>query len=101
MFSRPSARYRRAAAFAFGIEKEATNGMELSGRLLSLFSFDIGHEIRLDAVRELVGDSATGGLSGTRAQPVHLSYATPPVCIELGEQMVSLPMGEEHARVRA
>lgn len=72
--------------------------MRVEGRLIGLFSFDIGDEIRLDDVRSLVREAATGTLEKSRAAPVHLAYAVPPLRLPLADRDLPLPDG---ARVPA
>ncbi|HZR83340.1 MAG TPA: hypothetical protein VFD92_19760 [Candidatus Binatia bacterium] len=64
--------------------------MNLEGRLVGLFSFDIGQEIHLEAVRARIADAATTPLERRRAAPVHLAYAEPPLRVRLGERAVEL-----------
>ncbi|MFM7735653.1 MAG: hypothetical protein ACKPBU_06690 [Alphaproteobacteria bacterium] len=60
--------------------------MRVEGRLIGLFSFDIGDEIRLDDVRTLVREAAAGSLEKRRAAPVHLAYAVPPLHLPLPDR---------------
>ena len=69
--------------------------MRISGRLIGLFSFDIGYEIRLGEVRRLASEAAAGGLEKRRAAPVHLAYAVAPLRLPLGDRPLRLPDGQE------
>jgi len=67
--------------------------MRVVGRLIGLFSFDIGDEIRLQDVRGLVREAAAGTLEKSRAAPVHLAYAVPPLRLPLPDRDVLLHGG--------
>ena len=69
--------------------------MRISGRLIGLFTFDIGYEIRLGEVRRLASEAAAGGLEKRRAAPVHLAYAVAPLRLPLGDRPLRLPDGQE------
>lgn len=67
--------------------------MRVVGRLIGLFSFDVGDEIRLDEVRELVREAAEASLEKRRAAPIHLAYAVPPLRVPLADRDLALPGG--------
>jgi len=67
--------------------------MRVEGRLIGLFSFDVGDEILLDEVRDLVREAAPGSLEKRRAAPVHLAYAVPPLRLPLADRELPLPGG--------
>ena len=69
----------------------APTGIRLVGRLVGLFSFDVGAEIDLERARPLL--PATPADRGSRrAAPAYAGHATPPLRAELGERMV--PLGD-------
>lgn len=74
--------------------------MRLSGRLVGLFSFDVGYEIRLDAVPRPAG-SVPGTIGRRHSAPVHLAYATPPLRIPLSGRRVHLAGRESSATTSA
>ncbi|MFN8545840.1 MAG: hypothetical protein U0807_16780 [Candidatus Binatia bacterium] len=64
--------------------------MRLGGRLIGLFSFDVGYEIDLDRARTLTDEGDIGAIARRRAAPVHLRYAVPPLRVPLGTRGVTL-----------
>ena len=63
------------------------------GRLIGLFSFDVGHEIDLDRARSLTAEKRSGSSERRRAAPASLAYATPPLSVPLGNRDVALDDG--------
>lgn len=64
--------------------------MRFGGRLIGLFSFDVGYEIDLDRARQLTAPTETRALERRRAAPAHLGYTTPPLRIALGRKDVTV-----------
>src|SRR5262245_40230443 len=64
-------------------------GIRVVGRLVGLFSFDIGAEIDLDRVRTLL-PAAEADRTAKRAAPPSLGYTTPPLRAGLGDWPVRL-----------
>jgi hypothetical protein len=60
------------------------------GRLIGLFSFDIGYEINLELARQLTREGESGELERRRAAPASLAYASPPLRLPLGVREVRL-----------
>jgi len=63
-----------------------------TGRLIALFSFDVGYEVDLDRVRTSLPD-AQEEPERRRAAPPYQEYATPPVRLALGRRTV--PLGDQ------
>jgi hypothetical protein len=63
--------------------------MRFDGRLIGLFSFDVGYEIDLDRARQRTAPTETRVLERRRAAPAHLGYTTPPLRIGLGRKDVT------------
>lgn len=68
--------------------------MRIVGRLVGLFSFDVGYEIRLGSVPRPEG-AAPAVIERRRPAPIHLAYATPPLRLPLAGHRVALA-GREH-----
>jgi hypothetical protein len=64
-------------------------GVRLVGRLVGLFSFDVGQEIDLDRARGLLPEAATDRAT-RRAAPVYAGHTTPPLRAALGNTTVRL-----------
>ena len=64
-------------------------GVRLVGRLVGLFSFDVGQEIDLDRARGLLPEAATDRAM-RRAAPIYAGHTTPPLRAALGETTVRL-----------
>ena len=64
-------------------------GIRLVGRLIGLFSFDVGAEIDLDRARALL-PAASAGRAARRAAPTYVGPTTPPLRAGLGEHAVRL-----------
>ena len=64
--------------------------MRASGRLIGLFSFDVGYEIDLEHARRCTTQGESGELERRRAAPTYLRYATPPLRLPLGRLNVRL-----------
>jgi hypothetical protein len=64
-------------------------GIQVVGRLVGLFSFDVGAEIDLDRARTLL-PAAASDRAAKRAAPPSLGYTTPPLRAGLGEHRVRL-----------
>jgi len=60
------------------------------GRLIGLFSFDIGYEINLELARQLTREGESGEMARRRAAPAYLAYASPPLRLRLGARRVQL-----------
>src|SRR5262249_48872553 len=71
------------------------------GRLIGLFSFDIGYEIDLERARSLSQQGESGEIERRRAAPAYLKYATPPLRLALGTLEVDLGAGPAAAAVGA
>jgi hypothetical protein len=69
------------------------------GRLLALFSFDLGFEIDLGRAREGLPEGVRAGMGGgTKIAPAHVQYASPPLVQSLGVRrlvMVERPVDAE------
>ncbi len=63
--------------------------MRATGRLIALFSFDVGYEVNLDRVRASL-PGAEGEPERRRAAPPYQEYATPPLRLPLGRRSVVL-----------
>jgi hypothetical protein len=66
--------------------------MRVSGRLIGLFSFDIGYEIDLEYARRITQQGEARGIERRRAAPPSLAYTTTPLRLPLGDHDV--PLGE-------
>jgi len=64
-------------------------GIQVVGRLVGLFSFDVGAEIDLDRARTLL-PAAESDRAAKRAAPPSLGYTTPPLRAGLGKHRVRL-----------
>ena len=64
--------------------------MRLQGRLIGLFSFDIGYEIDLERARGLVATAEKADLEKRRAAPAYVAYAKPPLLASIGTHDVEL-----------
>ena len=64
-------------------------GVRLVGRLVGLFSFDVGAEIDLERARTLLPTAASDRAS-RRAAPTYAGHTTPPLRAALGERTVRL-----------
>jgi hypothetical protein len=64
-------------------------GIRLQGRLIGLFSFDVGAEIDLDRARRLA-PATPGDRASRRAAPTYVGHTTPPLRASLGERPVTL-----------
>ena len=64
-------------------------GIRVVGRLVGLFSFDVGAEIDLDRARALL-PAAEADRAAKRAAPPSLGYTTPPLRAGLGDHAVRL-----------
>jgi hypothetical protein len=64
-------------------------GIRLIGRLIGLFSFDVGAEIDLDRARRLVPVTAADR-AARRAAPAYVGHTTPPLRVSLGERPARL-----------
>ena len=66
--------------------------MRLHGRLIGLFSFDIGYEIDLQRARSLImpAPAEKADLEKRRAAPPYVAYAKPPLLASLGTREVRL-----------
>jgi hypothetical protein len=73
-------------------------GVRLIGRLVGLFSFDVGAEIDLDRARALLLATPSDRAS-RRAAPTYVGHTTPPLRAALGERAV--PLGDTTASVAA
>jgi hypothetical protein len=77
--------------------------MRFTGRLIGLFSFDVGYEIDLERSRQLTAPAETRALERRRAAPAHFGYTTPPLRIGLGRRDVTVAnrgiSAETHAMV--
>ena len=73
--------------------------MEVVGRLFGLFSFDVGYEIDLGRVRELVPQATSGGFAHRKAAPASLAYVTPPVVVRLASDEAGAAPDTAHAIV--
>jgi hypothetical protein len=62
----------------------ADTGVRLVGRLVGLFSFDVGAEIDLDRARKLLPVTPADRAS-RRAAPTYVGHTTPPLRASLGE----------------
>src|SRR6185503_5373173 len=62
--------------------------VRVEGKLIGLFSFDIGYEIDLAKARALTHRGETSDLERRRAAPASLTYATPPLRVPLGVRSV-------------
>lgn len=82
-----------AAARAF-----PDTGIQVVGRLVGLFSFDVGAEIDLERARPLLPTTA-GDRGARRAAPTYVGHTTPPLRAALGERDV--PFGRGTLRVGA
>ncbi|HEY8514918.1 MAG TPA: hypothetical protein VIS07_05325 [Candidatus Binatia bacterium] len=58
--------------------------MRIHGRLIALFSFDVGYEILLDRARVLLAEGTSGEIERRRAAPTYVAYAAPPLRVPLG-----------------
>jgi hypothetical protein len=73
-------------------------GIRMVGRLVGLFSFDVGAEIDVERARTLL--PATPADRGSRrAAPAYVGHTTPPLRVSLGEQTV--PLGRDTLPVSA
>jgi hypothetical protein len=63
--------------------------VRLVGRLVGLFSFDVGSEIDLDRARALLPEAASDR-AARRAAPIYAGHTTPPLRAALGETTVRL-----------
>ena len=63
------------------------------GHVVALFAFDIGYEVALDQVRELLMTTPVQPLTRKRQTPNYLQYSKPPQMLHLGttQQLLSLP----------
>jgi len=64
-------------------------GVRFVGRLVGLFSFDVGQEIDLDRARALLPEAATDR-AARRAAPIYAGHTTPPLRAALGDMTVRL-----------
>jgi hypothetical protein len=76
-------------------------GIRATGRLIGLFSFDIGYEVDLEHARRLADAGELRDLDHRRAAPPYLGYTTPPLRIPLGRRTVSVGEGQADATVTA
>lgn len=72
-----------------GVQAFSEVGIRVVGRLVGLFSFDVGAEIDLDRARTLL-PPAEADRAAKRAAPPSLGYTTPPLRAGLGEHAVRL-----------
>jgi hypothetical protein len=72
--------------------------VRLIGRLIGLFSYDVGAEIDLERIRHLF-PATPGDRAARRAAPTYVGHTTPPVRVSLGERTVRL--GDTTATVAA
>ncbi|HLK12172.1 MAG TPA: hypothetical protein VKW76_12410 [Candidatus Binatia bacterium] len=70
-------------------------GIRTTGRLIGLFSFDVGYEVDLEHARRLAAAGEVRELAHRRAAPPYLGYTTPPLRIPLGTRAVVV--GEQRA----
>lgn len=75
--------------------------MRLSGQLIGLFSYDIGHEIDLGHARTLLAAAEPRAPERRRAAPAHLALATPPLVVPLGTSDVRIADGAASAAASA
>jgi hypothetical protein len=70
------------------------------GEVIALFAFDVGYEIDLKQVGQLLSAQPIQPLSGTKQTPAHLQYTQPPQIISLGQNtaLANLP-GEIQATI--
>jgi hypothetical protein len=63
------------------------------GHVTALFAFDIGYEVALDQVRELLMTTPVQPLSRKKQTPTYLQYSKPPQMLHLGttQELLSLP----------
>jgi hypothetical protein len=73
--------------------------VRIDGRLIGLFSFDVGYEIDLARSRQLTGHTEVGDLERRRAAPAHTGYAAPPLRVALGERVVKVGQQTVNASV--
>ncbi len=60
-----------------------------AGRLIALFSFDLGFEIDVGRVREALPEGVRAGMGdGGKVTPAHAQYASPPLVQALGTRRV-------------
>ncbi|MEW6269985.1 MAG: hypothetical protein AB1689_11895 [Thermodesulfobacteriota bacterium] len=64
--------------------------MLIHGRLIALFSFDVGYEILLDRARALLAEGTSGEIERRRAAPAYVAYAAPPLRVPLGTHEVTV-----------
>ncbi len=64
-------------------------GIQLIGRLIGLFSFDVGAEIDLDRARQLL-PTTPADRAARRAAPTYVGHTTPPLRVWLGERTARL-----------
>lgn len=74
-----------------GVQDEVV--LRIQGRMICLFSFDVGYEIQLDRARALTAEGTTGEIERRRAAPAYVAYAAPPLRVPLGVEDVDV-LGE-------
>ncbi len=73
-------------------------GIRLVGRLIGLFSYDVGAEIDLERARRLF-PATPGDRAARRAAPTYVGHTTPPLRVSLGDRAARL--GDTTATVAA
>jgi hypothetical protein len=73
-------------------------GIRMVGRLVGLFSFDVGAEIDLERARTVL-PATPADRGARRAAPAYVGHTTPPLRVSLGEQTV--PFGRDTLAVTA
>lgn len=86
---RPPSRWPAADAAGASVAPLAET-VRVEGKLVGLFSFDVGYEIDLAEARALTDRGETGELERRRAAPASLTYAAPPLRVPLGIRAVQL-----------
>lgn len=56
----------------------------LKGEIRACFAFDIGHEVRLDRLRQIAEVHPVPPISRKKQTPTHLQYTIPPLVLPLG-----------------
>jgi hypothetical protein len=87
---RPPSRWAAADAAGASAALPLPQTVHVDGKLIGLFSFDIGYEIDLEKARALTDRGETSELERRRAAPASLTYATPPLRVPLGPRSVQL-----------
>jgi hypothetical protein len=75
--------------------------VRIDGRLIGLFSLDVGYEIDLGRARQLTEHTESGDLERRRAAPAHTGYTAPPLRVALGERELTVAQHPVKAKVSA